>query len=657
MVGENQGINMHSLNIFKNVKTNTPEITTIFNTPMEMMDWFEENLSHDEAVNKDGPAIGYFNLNKEGTRQKKNIITVSCIVLDVDECTEAQMESATDTLTNLNYIIHSTFSYSAEKPKYRLILILKTPVTAAQYEEKKLASCLATKLNLTIDSVSDVPNQIFYAPTHPIGDVAFALHVNRGEKFLSADDLSDYAKTSGSKKSSSSMNDGEEISIAEANTVVKDVFNGNLIFCEGNFWRYSSGCWRKFNEQEVLKYLTTTAFENRKSLVALRSIVGTLKVIQYELEFPKFVGGEDIVVMNDVSVHPTTLEVIAHSPSNYARNILPYNYDANAECPLWEQFLSSCWKSDLDQNEKIQLLQEFVGYCFVKSVKFGKMLWLIGSGANGKSVILNTVLELIGAVNSSAVSMTKMGDRFQTVQMLNKMVNIDSEMSATEVIADSVLKAIITGDTITIEGKGTNTYSTKLSIKLLAATNNMPKTKDYSHGFFRRILPLTFNNIVPEGEQDRELPDKLKGELSGIFNWAMLGLDRLLKNDRFTVPESAVETLAQYHVTSNSAAVFFAQHLRVLPIDATPRMGMITYDVYENYRNFCLKNGYVSMNSAEFGKRLKELAVVKRKSNDHGYYMVSMHGMEIYSSSLNTVSPILTKPFTSKDIDDEFSLH
>jgi putative DNA primase/helicase len=67
--------------------------------------------------------------------------------------------------------------------------------------------------------------------------------------------------------------------------------------------------------------------------------------------------------------------------------------------------------------------------------------------------------------------------------------------------------------------------------------NKPPVISDQSHGMWRRIWVLEFNRRFTEKDMDRQLEEKLVGELSGIFNWALEGYNKL-KEKKFALNES-----------------------------------------------------------------------------------------------------------------------
>ncbi len=59
--------------------------------------------------------------------------------------------------------------------------------------------------------------------------------------------------------------------------------------------------------------------------------------------------------------------------------------------------------------------------------------------------------------------------------------------------------------------------------------NELPKEVEHTNAFFRRFLIIKFDVTIPEANQDKNLSKNIiETELSGVFNWILEGLDRLL---------------------------------------------------------------------------------------------------------------------------------
>src|SRR4029078_2469053 len=93
--------------------------------------------------------------------------------------------------------------------------------------------------------------------------------------------------------------------------------------------------------------------------------------------------------------------------------------------------------------------------------------------------------------------------------------------------------------------------------KLIFNCNELPKDVEQTNAYFRRFLIVPFNVTIPEDEQDKELSKKIiANELSGIFNWVLDGLKRLLVQKNFSNSDAIDQQLKEYEKNSDSVRMF-----------------------------------------------------------------------------------------------------
>jgi len=207
---------------------------------------------------------------------------------------------------------------------------------------------------------------------------------------------------------------------------------------------------------------------------------------------------------------------------------LPFEYKAEATAPLFKKYLDEV----LPDTEKQKVFAEYCGYIFIKSsvLKLEKMLVLYGTGANGKSVffeIINALLERENISNYSLQSLTNDNGYFRA-KIGNKLVNYASEIS--NKLETDVFKQMASGEPIEARLPYGDPFILSEYAKLIFNCNELPKDVEHTTAFFRRFLIIGFDITIPEDKQDKQLPNKIiKNELSGVFNWILQGLDRLME--------------------------------------------------------------------------------------------------------------------------------
>jgi putative DNA primase/helicase len=279
----------------------------------------------------------------------------------------------------------------------------------------------------------------------------------------------------------------------------------------------------------------------------------------------------------------------------FSRTILGYPFDPAARCPLWESVLARILEKD---KQRIKLLQEWFGYNLVADTSQRTLLILYGAGTNGKSLVCNVLTELLGPENVSGVPLEAFGSRFGLYPTLGKLANIIPEVGELDRVAEGVLKSFVGGDYATFDRKNRDPIQEQPTARLTVATNNLPRFSDRTEGIWSRILLLPFRVTIPAKEVDRNLLDKLRPELPGIFNWALKGLWRLRKRGEFTQPKVSVEALQEYREELNPAAQF-------LEAFTEPRGSVNCTELYTKYRDWIYEHGYKPLSNGNFSRELR----------------------------------------------------
>jgi putative DNA primase/helicase len=286
---------------------------------------------------------------------------------------------------------------------------------------------------------------------------------------------------------------------------------------------------------------------------------------------------------------------MTHDPDMFTLNALPYDFSPGATCGKWLEFLERVAPDEAVRG----ILQEWCGYCLIPSQAYERILVLEGDGANGKSVFLNVLRRLVGVENCSSARLDGLHYNHALEPMVGKLLNICSEWGHLERLALNTLKSISGGDMSLINPKGRPAYEVALPTRFAVATNEAPSIPDKSGGTWRRLICVPFNVVIPEGERKplEAFVEELCGELPGIFNWAMAGLERLVKRGQFKECGATLELKARYRTDSNSAMAWCEENLRV-EADEEIAAG----DVYREYNEWCGRSGYRPQHLSHFGR-------------------------------------------------------
>jgi putative DNA primase/helicase len=331
---------------------------------------------------------------------------------------------------------------------------------------------------------------------------------------------------------------------------------------------------------------------------------------------PELSSSDVYINLVDCTLQVSNGEVknIPFTQEHFLNYQLPYKYDSEARCPLFLQFLNEVLPDESAQ----QVLAEYLGYLFIrngnKSIKAEKMLVLFGSGANGKSVVFEIILALLGRENVSNYSLTSLTDNngYYRAQISNKLVNYGSEIGG-KLEAD-MLKKMASGEPI----EARQPYGRPLLLheyaKLIFNCNQLPKDVEQTDAYFRRFLILPFNVSIEEEKQDKFLANKIvDSELPGILNWVLEGLKRLISQGKFTKCKISDDMVARYKIESDSVQLFLEEYNINKSSDSQEFKTLKTF--YNAYKEFCVESGNKPINKLNLSKRLQSLKFIIEKRN------------------------------------------
>ncbi|WP_199541548.1 DNA primase family protein [Paraburkholderia kururiensis] len=395
-------------------------------------------------------------------------------------------------------------------------------------------------------------------------------------------------------------------------------FPGGLVHANGEFHCYRAGAYDQLDEaaeieKPLARFLGAAATAN-----FVHKLTGLL-AIQHAQTGIGFAPNLHRLCLTNGTLNLETFELEPHSPDHKLRTRLDVAWNPNATCPKFLTYLDGVFQPDADKAAKIAFIQQWLGYLLVPDTSMQKMLWLVGAGANGKSVLLSVVNALIGEANIAHAMLDTFDKSHVRAELDGKLANIAGEMAADSMINDGYIKAIVAGDTIEASRKYKPSISFRPFCRLMAATNNLPRTNDLTHGFFRRTIILTFNRKFAANEQNPNLVRELLEELPGILVWAIEGLRQLRAQGHFTIPASCEAALEQYRTEANPVKLFVDECLVASPTGRT-----LLKAVRDVYVEWCRQYGFAARNISTFGKALGELGFENFKSNGKVYWRVAL---------------------------------
>lgn len=246
------------------------------------------------------------------------------------------------------------------------------------------------------------------------------------------------------------------------------------------------------------------------------------------------------VFFNNGAFNPETGTLAPHDPANVNSRTLAVDYDPAAVAPTWQSWLADIFQTE---PERIGLLQEIMGWTLCRdNLGIEKAAIMIGPSRSGKGTIIRVMQALLqGAAGVFHLPELNSGKVLSSMRECNVAIDPDTASPAKKNARQIVglFKSISANEPIAVQLLFTQkTWQGPLDCKLLLAANSVPTMWDDSAATANRWIPLVFDRSFL-GKEDRTLAKRLIAELPGIAVWALAGLQRLMVQGRFTLPESS----------------------------------------------------------------------------------------------------------------------
>jgi putative DNA primase/helicase len=310
------------------------------------------------------------------------------------------------------------------------------------------------------------------------------------------------------------------------------------------------------------------------------------------------------------TVNLQTGELQPHRKEDLITRLAPVNYDPDALCPLFLEFLRRIMGED---DILISFLQRAVGYSLTGDTSEQCLFLLHGAGANGKSTFIEVIRALLGDYAQQADFSTFLHKDHDPVRNDLAKLRDARFVSAVEVtegkrLAEVVVKQLTGGDTITARFLFHEYFEFRLAGKIWLAANHLPVIRGTDNAIWRRIRLIPFTITIPREEQDKRLLQKLKAELPGILNWALHGCLEWQREGLCEPGEVQAATEA-YREEMDPVGAFLAECCVMAPEVQAPAS-----DLYEAYTKWCQANGEESINQTVFGRRLRDRGLIKDRA-------------------------------------------
>ena len=338
---------------------------------------------------------------------------------------------------------------------------------------------------------------------------------------------------------------------------------------------------------------------------------------------------EGIPVMQDeLDVDPLLLNVAngtidlrtgslrPHDRVDLISKIAPVTFDPGAVAPRFDAFLDRVFASD---DELIQFVWLLLGYTCTGETHEQILAILYGSGANGKTTLLELVRDLLGDYGQQAPAETFLERRGgvpnDVARMRGARFVATTETGEGRRLNEVLVKRLVGGDTIAARFLHAEWFEFRPLFKAWLATNHKPEVQGVDEAIWRRIRLIPFNVTIPPDERDQHLPAKLRAELPGILAATVRASIRW-QHTGLATPDAVTTATDAYRSDSDLIGRYIDDECVVHPsAKAKPA------DLYASFDRWCQTNGERPITKKAFGMRLADRGYTSDRTGSQRYWL------------------------------------
>ena len=346
-----------------------------------------------------------------------------------------------------------------------------------------------------------------------------------------------------------------------------------------------------------------------RSAARASGVTDTLKMAQSEPGMKVAVGQLDTdpmllnvangtIDLRDGSLRP-------HRRGDAITKIAQAAFDSDAPCVRWMEFLDRIFDGD---DELIAFIQRAVGYSLTGEVIEQCLFFLHGTGQNGKSVLIQTLLSVLGEYAQKAPTELIMrqersssgGATPDMARLRGVRLAVTAELDENQRMGEARVKDLTGADRVVARKLYCDPIEFDPTHKLWIYGNHKPTIRGTDDGIWRRIRLVPFTVKIPDEEKDHHLIDKLRRERNGILAWAVRGCLEWQRNG-LGLSGAVASATAAYRSESDRLALFLDECCVVEP---SARVGK--GELYAAYEDWCRHSGERPMSKKKLGLQLIE---------------------------------------------------
>ncbi len=352
--------------------------------------------------------------------------------------------------------------------------------------------------------------------------------------------------------------------------------------------------------------------DRRKAMVTLAATESGIPILPHQLD-------ADPWLLNCLNgtLDLRTCKLRPHARDDYLTKLVPVEFKPDAECPLWIRFLTRV----LPDADVRAFVHRLVGSWLTGSQREQIITFFVGEGANGKSTLIGTLLQVLGfdyAIQAAPELLLHKRDRGHPTELADLFgvrLAVCTEIGAGSALDEALVKRLTGGDLIKARRMREDFWLFKPTHHLCVAANHRPIIRGTDHAIWRRVVVVPFDVKIPDKEQDLALMDKLLAEREGILAWLIEGCRLWQLDGRLDPPSVVALAVGDYREEMDLLGEFLGE------MYVTAANGKV--EATRIYRAFCdwsKEHGEPEISQREFGERLRSRGFERLKSDGRKCY-------------------------------------
>ncbi|MDY5132258.1 phage/plasmid primase, P4 family [Actinotignum urinale] len=427
----------------------------------------------------------------------------------------------------------------------------------------------------------------------------------------------------------------------DGNTIIFTHLHGNkytYISEQGTWATWNGHVWDTTNREtqiitdirKTVRALPQDTKENinhRKKSLSKNSIFNIERLTRTELTRPLNQFDNNPWTLNTPkgTVNLKTGKLTNPNPANYQLKTTTIAPDPTMPTPKWHRFLSETFAGT---PELTQYVQRIIGLALIGKVLQQEFYFFHGAGANGKSVLLNVIRNILGtgptgyATTLQPATFTQGADRRHPADIATLQgtrLALTSETEQGDKFSESRIKMLTGADNITARYMNRDFFEFTPSHTLIMVSNFEPEVMTGGNAFWRRVKKIPFNHIVPEHARNTNLENELMEEAPGILAWALAGTQDYLQHG-MQEPLEVVAATRKYELEQDTVRLYVEECCALA--ERTQAGYVVTVIKLRNeYETWCRRNSYEPVSAKALTQRLKSLGVATTRSSQARAYL------------------------------------